>query len=161
MVRQSEGRACPILLYLYRRICHTPGLLCRAIAHTKSQKAGYENSKHTFVRPTWPDNAESGVFENRGYPGSCFFSDRAVLNLSSDCENQWKMRVMESHIESSVVISKHGLHEVYDRYWSCKEFDQLFFQKFRRLHHRLSWYRRLSNPKKEILNNFFSFAFAA
>ena len=28
---------------------------------------GYENSKHTFVRLTWPDNADGEVFEDRGY----------------------------------------------------------------------------------------------
>ena len=80
---------------------------------------GYENSKHTFIRLTWPDNADGEVFEDRGYiypegfitpliyPGSCFFFDRTMLNLSSDCENQWKMRAMVGHIEPSVVISKH------------------------------------------------------
>ena len=36
---------------------------------------GYENSEHTFVRLTCPDNAESGIFENRGCPGSYFFLD--------------------------------------------------------------------------------------
>ena len=38
------------------------------------QTVGYENSEHTFVRLTWPDNAAGEVVENRGYPGSCFFS---------------------------------------------------------------------------------------
>ena len=44
---------------------------------------GYENSEHTFVRLTWPDNAESGVVEDVGTQVHVFF-DRAVLNLSSD-----------------------------------------------------------------------------
>ena len=77
---------------------------------------GYENSKHTFVRLTWPDNADGGVFENRGYPGSCFFRSRRVKSELRFRKSIKKMRVMVGHIESSVVISKHGLHEDYGRY---------------------------------------------
>ena len=52
------------------------------------------------------------VMPNPGsLPWFMFFFDRAVLNLSSDCrlrKSIKKMRVMVGHIESSVVISKHG-----------------------------------------------------
>ena len=67
------------------------------------------------------------------------------------------MRVMVGHIESSVVISKHGLHEDYGRYWSCEEFGQLFVKIFD------GYITGSLGPagsqirKKEILNNFFYF----
>ena len=67
------------------------------------------------------------------------------------------MRVMVGHIESSVVISKHGLHEDYGRYLSCKEFGQLFFKNFD------GYITDSLGPagsqirKIEILNTFFSF----
>ena len=71
------------------------------------------------------------------------------------------MRVMVGHIESSVAISKHGLHEDYGKYWSCEKFGHFVFKNFD------GYITGSLGPtgsqirKIKFLNNFFYFAFAA
>ena len=47
----------------------------------------------------------AGSLRTVGAPVHVFFRSRRV---DLDCENQWKMMIVDGHIESSVVISKHG-----------------------------------------------------
>ena len=120
----AERSSCPALP-VYSRIGHPRPSLRRTITHTISG-----------LRKFWAHFCTANLAcRIRGLwvpwvPRFMFFFDRTVLNLSSDCENQWKMRAMVGHTESSVVISKHGLHEDYGRYWSCEEFVQFFFKIF-------------------------------